>query len=231
MSLYTIGDLHLSLGSDKPMDVFKGWKNYVGRLEQSWLRLVEPEDTIVLAGDVSWGMSLEESKKDFAFIHALPGEKIILKGNHDYWWNSRAKMESFFEENHFTSIRILHNNCFFEEGVAICGTRGWVLEEGVEHDEKVMNREAGRLRTSLEAARKQDAAVERMAFLHYPPCLANGSVSQDLIDILHEYDVKKCYFGHLHGPALRWAVQGMWDDICYKLISADSISFVPYKIH
>lgn len=231
MSLYAIGDLHLSLDSDKSMDVFKGWENYVKRLEQNWRQMVQPEDTVVLVGDISWGMSLEESRKDFAFIEALPGRKIILKGNHDYWWNSRAKMEAYFEDNYFSSIQILHNNCFFDEGYALCGTRGWVLEEGEEHDEKVMNREAGRLRASLAAAQKQDATAEKIAFLHYPPCLANGTVSQGLIDILHEFEVQQCYFGHLHGPALRWAVQGMKDGINYKLVSADSLSFIPYKIH
>lgn len=230
MALYVIGDTHLSLGTDKPMDVFPGWQDYMQRLETNWRRVVSPEDTIVLAGDVSWAMTLDECGPDFAFIQGLPGQKIILKGNHDYWWNSRAKMENYLAENGFDSIHILHNNSEVLNGCAVCGTRGWVLEEGGEHDEKVQKREAGRLRASLEDARRQSPGAERIVFLHYPPLLATGAISRNLVDIMNEFGVRQCYFGHLHGPAVRWSLQGNVEGIRYKLVSADSLGFCPYKI-
>lgn len=156
MALYTIGDLHLSLGSNKPMDIFGDrWQNYVEKIRLGFSALTE-DDTTVLCGDLSWGMSLEESLLDFRFIHALPGRKIILKGNHDYWWNTASKMQRFFAENGLDSIEILHNNCLFYNGTALCGTRGWFYEldnEGT-HNGKMLAREAGRLETSLKADRK-----------------------------------------------------------------------------
>lgn len=230
MALYTIGDTHLSLGSDKPMDIFKGWQDYVQRLETNWLRVVDPEDTVVLAGDISWAMTLDECGQDFAFLQRLPGKKVILKGNHDYWWNSRAKMEGYLAANGFDTISILHNNSELLDGYAICGTRGWVLEEGAGHDEKVQKREAGRLRASLEDAVRQDKNAKRIVFLHYPPLLATGAISHDLIDTMKEFKVQRCYFGHLHGPAVRWSLQGDVEGIRYKLISADSLGFCPYKV-
>ena len=167
MALYTIGDLHLSLGSNKPMDIFGDrWQNYVEKIRLGFSALTE-DDTTVLCGDLSWGMSLEESLLDFRFIHALPGRKIILKGNHDYWWNTASKMQRFFADNGLDSIEILHNNCLFYNETALCGTRGWFYEldnEGT-HNGKMLAREAGRLETSLKAAGDE----EKICFLHYPP--------------------------------------------------------------
>lgn len=226
MAIYTIGDLHLSLGCEKPMDIFPGWQGYMEKLERHWNTLVRPEDTVVLAGDTSWAMKLEDTVADFSFLQRLPGQKLLLKGNHDYWWTTVKKMERFLQENGFDSLRILHNNSILAEGLAVCGTRSWMFDVGEAHDEKVMNRELGRLRASLDAAQE---GAERVAFLHYPPVYPNAN-AQQVIDLLKEYNVKRCFYGHLHGNAIRFAVQGMVDGIEYRLISADALAFCPYKI-
>lgn len=226
MAIYTIGDLHLSLGCEKPMDIFPGWQGYMEKLEHHWNTLVRPEDTVVLAGDTSWAMKLEDTAEDFSFLQRLPGQKLLLKGNHDYWWTTVKKMERFLQENGFDSLHILHNNSILAEGLAVCGTRSWMFDVGEPHDEKVMNRELGRLRASLEAAPE---GAERVAFLHYPPVYPNAN-AQQVIDLLKEYNVKRCFYGHLHGNAIRFAVQGMVDGIEYRLISADALAFCPYKI-
>lgn len=225
MAIFTIGDLHLSLGTEKPMDIFPGWNGYVERLEENWRKLIKEDDTVVLAGDISWAMKLEDAKKDFAFLQQLPGQKILLKGNHDYWWTTAKKMERFFGENGFDTLHLLHNNSYHIERVSLCGTRSWMFDAGEAQDEKVMNRELGRLRASLQTAQSE----EKIVFLHYPPIYPNAN-AQQVIDVLKEYNVKKCYYGHLHGAAIRFAVQGIVDEIEYKLISADSLSFCPYKI-
>lgn len=226
MAIYTIGDLHLSLGCEKPMDIFPGWQGYMEKLEHHWNTLVRSEDTVVLAGDTSWAMKLEDTVADFSFLQRLPGQKLLLKGNHDYWWTTVKKMERFLQEKDFDSLHILHNNSILAEGLAVCGTRSWMFDVGEPHDEKVMNRELGRLRASLQAAPE---GAERVAFLHYPPVYPNAN-AQQVIDLLKEYDVKRCYYGHLHGNAIRFAVQGMVDGIEYRLISADALAFCPYKI-
>lgn len=226
MAIYTIGDLHLSLGCEKPMDIFPGWQGYMEKLEHHWNTLVRPEDTVVLAGDTSWAMKLEDTAADFSFLQRLPGQKLLLKGNHDYWWTTVKKMERFLQENGFDSLHILHNNSILAESLAVCGTRSWMFDVGEPHDEKVMNRELGRLRASLEAAPE---GAERVAFLHYPPVYPNAN-AQQVIDLLKEYDVKRCFYGHLHGNAIRFAVQGTVDGIEYRLISADALAFCPYKI-
>ena len=204
MALYTIGDLHLSLGSNKPMDIFGDrWQNYVEKIRLGFSALTE-DDTTVLCGDLSWGMSLEESLLDFRFIHALPGRKIILKGNHDYWWNTASKMQRFFADNGLDSIEILHNNCLFYNGTALCGTRGWFYEldnEGT-HNGKMLAREAGRLETSLKAA----GDAEKICFLHYPP-LYQGYECPEILRLLQRYGVGECYFGHLHGAAQKRALE------------------------
>lgn len=226
MAIYTIGDLHLSLGCEKPMDIFPGWQGYMEKLERHWNTLVRPEDTVVLAGDTSWAMKLEDTVADFSFLQRLPGQKLLLKGNHDYWWTTVKKMERFLQENGFDSLHILHNNSILAEGLAVCGTRSWMFDVGEAHDEKVMNRELGRLRASLDAAQE---GAERVAFLHYPPVYPNAN-AQQVIGLLKEYNVKRCFYGHLHGNAIRFAVQGMVDGIEYRLISADALAFCPYKI-
>lgn len=225
MAIYAIGDLHLSLGGHKPMDIFPGWQDYVSRLEANWRRLVRPEDTVVVAGDISWAMKLEDTQADFEFLNALPGTKILLKGNHDYWWTTVRKMEQFFEDKGFSSFRILHNNSYLVEGKCICGTRSWLFDIEEAHDEKIMNRELGRLRTSMDSAANND----RIVFLHYPPIYPHADARQ-VVELLHEYNVKKCFYGHLHGNSIRYAVQGEVDGVDYRLISADALGFCPYKL-
>lgn len=225
MPVFAIGDLHLSLGVKKPMDVFSGWSDYVPRLEKAWKSLITSDDTVVIDGDISWGMSFEQSLADFAFLEALPGKKVLVKGNHDYWWNTSAKMKRWFAENKFESFEILHNNCVFVDDIALCGTRGWLYDIGQPHDEKVMNREVLRLKASLNTA----GDAEKVAFLHYPPIYPNAS-AEDIVAVMHEYGVKRCFYGHLHGASIQYAVQGNVDGIEYKLISADALQFCPIKI-
>lgn len=226
MAVFAIGDLHLSLGTNKPMDVFPGWEGYLPKLEHNWRALIQPEDTVILVGDTSWAMSLKDTAADFAFLQTLPGQKWMLKGNHDYWWTTARKMESFLQANGFDSLHILHNNACIIENTALCGTRGWPFDDAAAQGEKLMAREAGRLRMSLQAA---EATERKVAFLHYPPVYP-GASAQELLEVLKAFDVKECYYGHLHGKSIRFAVQGDVDGIRYKLISADGLGFCPYKV-
>ncbi|HJC46106.1 MAG TPA: metallophosphoesterase [Candidatus Faecalibacterium faecigallinarum] len=226
MALFVLGDTHLSLGGAKPMDVFPGWNGYVEKLEANWRKLVKPEDTVVLAGDISWSMRLADTRKDFAFLNGLPGQKLIMKGNHDYWWSTANKMNAFFRAEGFDTLRLLHNNSYTVDGYALCGTRGWLFDADEPHDEKVMNREIGRLRLSLQAA---EPGKERLVFLHYPP-VYTGADAPEIVAVLKEYGIRRCFYAHLHGKAIRFAVQGEVDGIRYKLVSADGLQFCPYKI-
>lgn len=226
MSLYAIGDLHLSLQVNKPMDIFgREWANHTARLEAGFSRLGE-DDLTVLCGDTSWGCDFSESLEDFRFIDRLPGKKIIIKGNHDYWWSTAAKMQRFFLENNLTTLDILHNNCFFYAGYALCGTRGWFYEEDqTPHNEKVLKREVGRLEASLRTA----GDMPILAFLHYPPLYA-GYRCPEIIKKLEEYGVERCFYGHLHGPTHNRAIEGRMGNVAYNLVSADYLRFVPKKI-
>lgn len=226
MALYAIGDTHLSFGADKPMDVFGGkWSGYVEKLKEGFSQL-EPEDVVVLCGDLSWGMSLPQAKEDFAFLDRLPGKKLLLKGNHDYWWTTAAKMRAFWSENGFTSFELLHNNCYLYGGIALCGTRGWFYEEDRDgHNAKIFNRELIRLETSLKAA----GGREKYCFLHYPP-IYQGYCCQEIVDLLERYGVKRCFYGHLHGGSHRLAVSGVHGSVDYHLVSADYLRFQPEKI-
>ena len=226
MALFVLGDTPLSLGGAKPMDVFPGWNGYVEKLEANWRKLVKPEDTVVLAGDISWSMRLADTRKDFAFLNGLPGQKLIMKGNHDYWWSTANKMNAFFRAEGFDTLRLLHNNSYTVDGYALCGTRGWLFDADEPHDEKVMNREIGRLRLSLQAA---EPGKERLVFLHYPP-VYTGADAPEIVAVLKEYGIRRCFYAHLHGKAIRFAVQGEVDGIRYKLVSADGLQFCPYKI-
>lgn len=228
MSLYVIGDLHLSFGTDKPMDIFSGWTNYVERLEENWQNKVKPEDTVVIAGDISWGMTMEEALEDFRFIDRLNGNKIILKGNHDYWFSTKSKVENALYQHGLSTIRILFNNAYEYDNCVICGTRGWINEPGAAADKKVMLREAGRLRLSLEAGRS--IGKPPVVFLHYPPVSANAH-SEELLEVMQEYGVTTCYYGHLHGKSCENAVNGWYDGIYYQLISCDYVQFDPVIVN
>jgi hypothetical protein len=228
MALYAIADLHLSLTADKPMDAFPGWQDYVARLQRNWIRLVDPEDTVVIGGDVSWGMSLEEAAADFAFLDRLPGRKLLLKGNHDYWWATRRKMDDFFAANGWNSLHILHNDAYDAGGgMAACGTRGWFYDAEADADKKILAREVGRLRASVAAARK--LGREPVAFLHYPPVYA-GAVCDEILGALHEEGIRRCYYGHIHGAGIRKAYRGGYEGIALELIAADALSFTPLFI-
>ena len=226
MALYAIGDLHLSLGADKPMDVFGGpWENYVEKIRLGFSALHD-DDVCVLCGDLAWGMTMEQALPDFQFIEALPGKKILLKGNHDYWWNTAAKMNRFFAESGFSTLHILHNNCYEYGGYALCGTRGWFYEEERGgHSAKIFNRELIRLEASLKAAGER----EKYCFLHYPP-LYQGYRCQEIIDLLERYQVSRCFYGHLHGGSHRLAISGRQGGVEYDLVSADYLGFQPKKI-
>jgi hypothetical protein len=228
LALYAIGDLHLSFNSNKPMDVFGGgWKDYVSKLTAGFNTL-HHDDMCVLCGDISWGMTLEESLEDFLFIESLPGRKIVLKGNHDYWWATASKMKAFFDKYDIRSIEILHNNCFFYENVAICGTRGWFSDDELtaSQNEKIISRETTRLHASLQAA--ADAEI-KACFFHYPPRFKN-TVNHDMIRLMDEFGVTFCCYGHLHGEGHRLAVQGVIDGVDYKIVSADFVDFIPQRL-
>ena len=228
MSLFVIGDTHLSLSTDKPMDIFGGWKNYMQRLEENWRSVVQPQDTVIIPGDVSWGMSLEQAKEDFLFLHRLPGKKILMKGNHDYWWATRAKMESFLEGNGLDSLSILHNNAVSVEGLSLCGSRGWMFEQGQEDDKKIINREAGRIRASLQDAQRF-GEQEKVLFLHYPPVFMQDSIPE-FFEVMNQYGVRRCYYGHIHSQGCRFAFQGEWCGVQLEMVSADYLRFMPKKI-
>ena len=225
--LYAIGDLHLSLGTDKPMDVFGNrWIGYMEKLRRG-LSVIGPADTTVLLGDLSWAMDLAQAEADFAFIAGIPGRKIILKGNHDYWWTTAAKFYRFCQEHGFSDLWILNNNCYEYEDIALCGTRGWFFEEerGTAHDEKILNRELMRLEASLKAAGER----EKLCFLHYPP-VYRGYLCRPILDLLHRYGVRQCWYGHLHSESHRLAVVGDFEGIDFRLAAADYTNFCPLLV-
>ena len=227
MGLYAIGDLHLCLGAPKPMDVFGGaWVGYMEKLRQGF-SVIGREDTTVLMGDLSWALDLQSATADFQWIHEIPGRKIILKGNHDYWWSTVAKFRKFCQENQFRQMEILNNNCYEYDGYAICGTRGWYFEEkrGTAHDEKIFKRELIRLEASLKAAGDK----EKLVFLHYPP-RSRGYECPEILELLSRYGVRRCFYGHLHGPSHRLALEGQHDGVEDRLLAADFINFTPQKI-
>ncbi len=227
MALYAIGDLHLCLGAPKPMDIFGGaWVGYMDKLKEGFSKVTQ-EDTTVLLGDLSWALDLPNAQADFAWINQIPGRKIILKGNHDYWWSTVAKFDKFCKENGFEDLNILNNNCFEYDGYAICGTRGWFFEEerSGQHDEKVFKRELIRLEASLKAAGEKP----KMVFLHYPPRY-KGYECREILDLLQKYEVRRCLYGHLHGGSHKLAMEGLWDGVEFRLVAADYIGFTPYRV-
>lgn len=229
MSVFVIGDTHLSLSVDKPMDIFSGWDNYIERLQKNWQAIVKPEDTVIIPGDISWGMSLEQSLKDFQFLENLNGKKLLFKGNHDYWWSTATKIQNFFSQNGLKTLSILHNNSAHVEGMSICGTRGWIFDSTEEQNQKIITREAGRLKLSIEHALKNQPNTLPIVFLHYPPIFGVDS-SEEIIDVLKHYNIKQCYYGHIHSTACKYAFNGERDGITYRLVSADYLEFVPLRI-
>ncbi|MBQ4239783.1 MAG: metallophosphoesterase [Oscillospiraceae bacterium] len=227
MALFVISDPHLSFGVDKPMNIFEGWGNYEKRLAENWTGSVGPSDSVVIPGDISWGLDINETLPDLRFIDELPGTKYILKGNHDLWWPTMKKLTAFLEENGISSIIPVFRNAYEAEGVAVCGTRSWFYDSS-EPKEKVFSREMMRLEASLQEAQKLGTR-EIIAFLHYPPVF-HGMVVQEAVDLLKKYGVRRCYYGHVHGKNINYAFNGVYEDIRFRLVSADALSFRPLMI-
>ena len=227
MALYAIGDLHLSLTANKSMEVFgPAWENYTARIEEA-LGILTEEDTLILAGDTSWGIDFAEAEADFAFLDRFPGRKLLIKGNHDYWWATATKFNRFCQEKGFKTLEIMHNSCAEYGEWAICGTRGWFFEEerSGQHDEKVFKRELCRLEASLKAAGDRN----KMVFLHYPPRY-KGYECREILELFEQYGVRRCYYGHLHGGSHRLAPEGLWDSVEFHLVAADYIGFKPQTV-
>ena len=241
MAVYVISDLHLSTNqkTDKSMEVFGSrWRGYMDRIEANWKRLVEPSDTVIIPGDISWAMTLDEATEDFAYLDALPGTKIIGKGNHDYWWATQAKATAFFEKNGVRSIHMLYNNAFAAEDFLICGSRGWFNDEngsgvpsGTDY-RKIVAREAIRIRLSITEAQKLDdqqgTRREKLVFLHFPPVFREFRC-QEILDVLHEFGITRCFYGHIHGV---YDIPGSFveDGIKFTMVSADYLNFTPLHI-
>ena len=224
MSLYAISDLHLSLGTEKSMEIFPGWENYIYLLEKNWKATVKKEDTVVVCGDISWAMRIDEAFKDFEFLNSLPGEKILLKGNHDYWWSTNKKIEDFFKKNEFENFKILHNNCIETQGYAICGARGWTTKTKDEHDDKMVNRELIRLDLSLKSCKNNK--IPKIVCLHYPPVYFNETTK--IIDFLHDNKIKYCYYGHIHSKdSSKYISSQVVRGIKCELVSCDYLRFKP----
>ena len=236
MSIYVMGDLHLPFGVNKPMDVFgDGWQGYTEKIKEDWNKKVKNEDTVILAGDFSWATYLEDTYKDFEYLCALPGKKIMLKGNHDYWWTTITSMKKYLEENNFNNIDFLYNNSFLIEDKIIVGTRGWALLD-TENSRKMVKREAARLEVSLKSAiEKYGEQKEIICIMHYPPVLATYmkneyTYNSEFLDVMKKYNVKRCYYGHLHGTSHKDAIEGNVEGINLKLISGDYLNFKLEKI-
>jgi len=229
MAIFVIGDLHLSFNSEKPMNIFGDkWENYEEKLKNNWKKIIKPEDTVVIPGDFSWCTYIEETYKDFEFLEQLPGKKILLKGNHDYWWTTITSMKKYIKEHKFKTIDFLQNNAYLQDKYIITGTRGWNINDV--DNKKIINRELGRLELSiLDGIKKYGENKKIITFMHYPPITKENEIS-GFLDIMKKYKVEKCFYGHLHGKAYQDAVEGEVEGIEFKLISADYIDFVPVKV-
>lgn len=234
MSIYVIADLHLSFIQDKPMNIFGyNWNNHEEKIKKNWLEKVKPEDTVILPGDFSWATYLEDTKLDFEYLNNLPGRKILLKGNHDYWWTTLKSMRSFLKENNFQNIDFLYNNSYLIEDKLIVGTRGWMLQD-TEENRKMINRENERLKLSLKNAIESFGEdKEIIVFMHYPPLTSKNllnNVHLEFYKTMKQYNIKRCYYGHLHGNSYNDAIEGEVGGIEFNLISADYLDFDLKKI-
>ena len=234
MAIYTIGDLHLSFNENKPMSIFgENWEGYEEKVKENWTKLIKEEDMVVLPGDFSWSMYLKDTYKDFEYLNNLPGKKLLLKGNHDYWWSTVNSMRNYIKENHFKNIDFIYNNAYEFENIIIVGTRGWAFGEDAE-SKRMLQREMARLELSIKnGIENYGENKEIIAFLHYPPIINQNIQNNEMnefIRILKKYDIKKCYYGHLHGTAIKEAVEGEYFGIAFKLVSADAIQFNLVKV-
>ena len=229
MALFAISDLHLSFNNpEKSMEIFEGWSNYTQKLEKNWRKLIKDDDEVVIAGDISWALKLNEAKLDLEFLNSLPGKKLLIKGNHDLWWGTKKKLEDFFEENNFDTFKIIYNSAYETKNFVICGSRGWLYDIKEKSDKKISLREAARLERSIIEGLKLKKDV--VVFMHYPP-VYGGFENSDIINVLKKYNIKKCYFGHVHGNfASKVVSQGEYSGIKMQLISADYLKFMPEMI-
>lgn len=227
MALFAISDLHLALSGDKPMDIFgDNWYKHDEKIKENWISMVSDKDTILIGGDISWSMKIDEGLKELEWIHQLPGNKIIIKGNHDYWWQSISKLNNLYEDMNF-----IQNNFFSYRDYAVCGTRGWICpgsDKYTEKDEKIYNRELIRLRLSLDSAKKE-GFTQYICMIHYPPTNEKFDES-GFTEIFKEYEVEKVIYGHLHGYSLGRVINGFRDGIEYIMTSSDYLNFQPIKI-
>ena len=235
MSIYTIGDLHLSFKENKPMSIFgENWSEHEEKIKIDWKEKVKENDLVVLPGDFSWAMYLKDTDEDFKYLNELPGKKLLIKGNHDYWWTTIKSMRNFLEENNFKNIDFIHNNSYEFEDKIIVGTRGWSKNEGTPDDDKIIKREVLRLELSIkDGIEKYGEDKEIIVFMHYPPIIKSNLIDNELSDfikVMKKYNIKKCYYGHLHSNSIRDAVEGEHYGIDFKLVSADGLDFKLYKI-
>ena len=236
MSIFVIADLHLALRVPKPMDRFgDNWSGHEEKIKKDWLEKVKENDLVILPGDFSWETYLENTKLDFGYLNSLPGKKILLKGNHDYWWTTLTSMKRYLQENKIENVDFLFNNSYEIENKIFVGTRGWALLDS-ENSQKMINREAARLELSIKSAiEKYGEDKEIIAIMHYPPisnsCMKNEyTYNSKFLDIMKKYNIKKCYYGHLHGSSHKDAIEGEIEGINFKLISADYLDFKLCKI-
>ena len=236
MSIYIIADLHLSFNDPKPMSIFgNNWNNHEEKIKIDWLSKVREQDTVLLLGDFSWAMHLKDTLKDFEYLNSLPGKKIMLRGNHDYWWSTKASMEKFLKENNISNIEFLQNNSIEIEDKIFCGSRGWTLTNTeTENCKKMIDRECTRLELSIQdALLKRKEGQEVIVCMHYPPIVKANQMNNELTDfvkILKKYDIKRCFYGHLHGTSINEAVRGDIFGINMELVSADGLNFKLLKL-
>ncbi len=234
MSIFVIADLHLSFKNPKPMNIFgDNWENHEDKIKSDWIEKVTDEDLVILPGDFSWAMNLEDTYLDFKYLNELPGKKLLLKGNHDYWWTTLKKMREFLKENEFNTIDFIYNNSYCYNNYIITGTRGWTLND-LEGTGKILNREIGRLEMSLkEGIQNFGNDKEILVFMHYPP-ITNSAILNNLelkfVELMKKYKVSRCMYGHLHSRSHKDAVEGIVDGIQFNLVSADYLDFKLMKI-
>ncbi|MDR1101498.1 MAG: metallophosphoesterase [Clostridiales bacterium] len=222
--IYSLSDLHLSFGTNKPMNVFgRNWDGYEEKIKKNWNNIVKRDDYVLVCGDVSWAMYIDDAALDFSYINELNGTKIISKGNHDYWWCTHNKQKNFIEKHGFERICFLHNNSYMAEGVGICGARGWLAGElcNSDEDKKIYDRELQRLELSIKSIPAE--AERKIAMLHYPPDLT-------FMKMLSDYKIDDCVYGHLHAGAHKNAIYGCLDGVRYNLTSCDYLGFKPLLI-
>jgi len=228
VAVYGIADLHLDSIGDKPMDIFgSNWIDHQENTFSNWKEVVSEDDLVLIAGDISWALRLSEAYIDLKKIDELPGHKVISRGNHDYWWSTKSKLEGL----DLKTIHFLHNDSYTYDSIVICGARGWAAKDSDEfdsHDEKIFSREINRLDYSLSSIK--DNTLEKVVMIHYPPFNTENKSPNEFVDIMKKHNVTKCVYGHLHGEGHKFAVEGYVDGIDFYCISSDYINFIPKKI-